>query len=150
MFKKLIEKHKQKQLDKTLDKPVFTLGDLCVGEIVLFKKSEYIGFLTDRHYYRIAKKLAFLYETEYKKYRHIVSNQDLFEMGSYHSIIGDYAVHNVRKFQDTFPIFMRKHNFTPDTKVSLRFIIENEDKLNKELDENQEKNELFEYPFDIT
>lgn len=149
MLKKLIEKHKQKKFNKTLDKPVFTLSDLRVGEIVLFKKSEYIGFLTDRHYYRITKKVAFLYETEYKKYRHIVSNQDLFEMGSYHSIIGDYAVHNVRKFQDAFPIFMRNHNFTPDTKVSLRFIIKNEAKLNKELAEHIEVNELFEYPFDI-
>ena len=70
-------------------------------------------------------------------------------MGSYHSSIGDYAVHNVRKFQDAFPIFIRKNHLTNESKVSLRFIIENEDKLNKELAEHIEVNELFEYPFDI-
>ena len=102
MFKKLIEKHKQKQYEKTMNKPEFKLGDLYVGEIVLYKQCEPIGFGTVNHHYSIAKKFAFLTETGYCKYCHIKSKQILTEMGAYKSIVGDYAVHNVKKFQETF------------------------------------------------
>ena len=149
MLKKLLEQLKQKKIEKENNRPQFKLGNLYVGEIVLYTDREDIGFGTRYDHYNIVKKFAIFTEAGYNKYCHIKSGQMLYEMGSYKSVVGDYAVHNVRKFQDAFPIFMRNHNFTPDTKVSLRFIIENEDKLNKELAEHIEVNELFEYPFDI-
>lgn len=143
MLKKLIEKHKQKQTEKILNKPAFRLCDLYVGEIVFYKKCEKVGTEKYDHHYREVKKFAFLYEIGYGKYRHIVSSQDLCELGGYNSIIGDYAVHKVRKFEEAFPLYMRKNNLKPNSKVSLKFIYENEKSINEELAPNQKLNDLF-------
>ena len=67
----------------------------------------------------------------------------LYEMGSYKSVVGDYAVHNVRKFEKALCIYMRKNKFTSSTKVSRVFIEENETKINLELNPDQEINEIF-------
>ena len=59
------------------------------------------------------------------------------------SIKGDYTFNNVRTFQEAFPLFMRNNNATASTKVSRVLIEENEEKINKELDPNQEIVDLF-------
>ena len=143
MLKKLVEKHKQKKLEKKLNKPEFKLDDLFVGEIVLYKDRKNIGFGTVDHHYSIAKKFAFLTEFRYCKYCHIKSKQILVEMGAYESIIGDYAVHNIKKFQEAFPLYMRKNNLTPSSKVSLKFIIDHEDEMNNQLDPDQKVIDMF-------
>ncbi len=143
MFKKLIEQHKQKQYEKIMNKPEFKLGDLLVGEIVLYKKCEKVGPGKYDHHYREVKKFAFFYETNSHEYCHIISGQKLTKMGDYNSIIGDYAVHNIRHFKEAFPLFMRKHNLKPNSKVSLRFIYENEKSMNEELAPDQKVVDLF-------
>ena len=143
MIKKLIEKHKQKQLKKIMNTAVYQLEDLYVGEIVFYVKRECVGSDRFDHHYRIVKKFAFLYEIGYEKYRHVISAQPLIELGGYNSVIGDYAVHNVRKFQEVFPIYMRKNNLTPSSKVSLQFIIDGEKIMNEKYAFNQDVNELF-------
>ena len=150
MLKKLIEQIKQKKLEnkaikleKLRNKPEFTLGDLYVGEIVLQKKRRAAGLGITDHYYKIVKAFAIFTETEYNRYVHIKSNQELYNLTSYKAIVGDYAVNNVRKFQEAFPLFMRKNNFTTSTKVSRVFIEENENKMNEQLDPNQEIVDLF-------
>lgn len=143
MFKKLIEQHKQKKFEKIMNKPEFKLGDLLVGEIVLYKKCEKIGPGKFDHHYREVKKFAFFYETNNHDYCHIISGQKLHIMGDYDSIIGDYAVHNIRPFKEAFPLFMRKHNLSDDSKVSYNFIITHEKEMNEQLNPNQKINELF-------
>ena len=114
-----------------------------INRIVLYKKCENVGFGVVDHHYKEIKKFAIFTEVDYQKYCHIKSNQKLYEMGAYKSIVGDYAVHKIRTFEETFPLFMRKNNFTTSTKVSRVFIEENEDKMNEQLDPNQEIVELF-------
>ena len=143
MFKKLIEKHKQNKDKKFLNKPSFKLGDLYVGEIVLYKNRKSAGLGKVDHYYEEIKKFAFFYEIGYNKYRHIISGQELFELGSHNSIIGDYAVHKIRPFNEVFPLFMRKHDLKSNSKVSLSFIIKNENEINSELAPEQEVIDLF-------
>ena len=144
MFDKLIKSIKQRKeekeaikLEKIMNKPEFRLCDLYVGEIVFYKKCENVGLGIVDHRYREVKKFAFFYKIDYEKYRHIVSNQELCELGSYNSIIGDYAVLNVRKFEEAFPLFMRKHNLKPNSKVSFNFIRNNEKDMNTELAPDQ-------------
>lgn len=143
MLKKLYEQLKQKKVDKQNNKPRFKLGDLYVGEIVLYTDREDIGFGTRYDHYNIVKKFAIFTETGYKKYCHIKSGQTLYEMGCYKSIVGDYAVHNVRKFEKALCIYMRKNKFTSSTKVSRVFIEENEDKINNELRPDMEIVDIF-------
>jgi len=145
MLKKLIKNYQQRKQEKLINKPIFKIGDLFVSEIVLYKKREHIGPGEYLHHYKEIKKLAFFYLCDYDKYRHIISGQDLRELGSYYSSIGDYAILEPKKFQEAFPIFMRRNKFDESTKVSLQFIINNEESLNKELDPNQKVNEIFQY-----
>lgn len=143
MLNILREKLKQKNMEKLNNKPKFKLGDLYVGEIVLYTAREDIGFGTRYDHYNIVKNFAIFTETGYKKYCHIKSGQTLYEMGCYKSIVGDYAVHNVRKFEKALCIYMRKNKFTSSTKVSKIFIEENETKINHGLSPDQEINEIF-------
>ncbi len=147
MFKKLIEKYKQKQNWKILNKEVFKLDDLYVGEIVLYKKREDVCFGKIDHHYSEIKKHAFFYKCGHQKYRHVISGQELSELGKYGSIVGDYAVHNLQKFEEVFPIFMRKYNLKPSSKVSLLFLIKGEENMNKEFKTIQENVELFNHPY---
>lgn len=150
MFKKIFEKYKQTKLEneatkleKQRNKPEFKLGELYVGEIVLYKKREYTGFGISDYYYNEVKNFAFFTKAGYEKYCHIKSGQMLIKMGAYESIVGDYAINKIRRFEEAFPIFMRKNNLTLSSKVSRAFIEENEDKFNKELMPNKEVVELF-------
>ena len=150
MLKNLTEKLKQKKieiqeikLEKKHAKPQFSLGNLYVGEIVLHKNYKPAGFGIVDHYYKIEKKFAVFTEIGYRKYCHIKSNQKLYDMCSSYSIIGDYAVHNAKKFKEVFPIYMRENKLSSSTKVSYQFIVEFEEKFNKQLDPNQEINDLF-------
>lgn len=150
MLKKLLENLKQRKqekleikLEKQRNKPEFTLGELYVGEIVLQKKRQAGGLGITDHYYKIVKAFAIFTETEYNRYVHIKSNQELYALTHHKAIVGDYAVNNVKTFQEAFPLFMRKNNFTTSTKVSRAFIEENEDKMNEQLDPNQEIVDLF-------
>ena len=143
MLKKLLEQLKQKKIEKENNRPQFKLGNLYVGEIVLYTDREDIGFGTRYDHYNIVKKFAIFTESGYNKYCHIKSGQILYEMGSYKSVVGDYAVHNVRKFEKALCIYMRKNKFTSSTKVSKIFIEENETKINLELNPDQEINEIF-------
>lgn len=150
MLKKLFEMLKQRKeekeaikLEKIMNKPEFRLCDLYVGEIVFYKKREDVGLGKVDHHYRKVKKFAFFYEIGYNKYRHIISGQELYELGSYNSIIGDYAVHKIRPFNEVFPLFMRKHDLKSNSKVSLNFIIKNENEINAELAPEQEVIDLF-------
>lgn len=150
MLNKLIEKLQQTKqnkeaikLEKIRNKPQFSLGDLYVGEIVLQKKRQAAGFGITDHYYKIVKAFAIFTETDYQKYLHIKSNQLLYDLTSHKAIVGDYAVNKVRTFQEAFPLFMRNNNFTSSTKVSRAFIEESEEKMNNNLDPNQEICELF-------
>ena len=102
MLKILTEKLKQKKaekqelkLKKEHAKPQFTLGNLYVGEIVLYKKREDIGFGKVDHYYNEVKKFAVFTKTGYNEYRHIKSGQKLYDMCSSFAVTGDYAVYNV-------------------------------------------------------
>ena len=147
MFKKLLDRYREKKNEKILNKEIFKLDELYVGEIVLYKKCEDIGLGEVEHIYREIKKFAFFYECDYKKYRHIISGQELYVLGDYKSIIGDYAVHNLRKFEEVFPRFIRKHNLTLSSKVSLLFLIQGEENMNKELAPNQKSDELFNYRY---
>lgn len=148
MLKKLREKLYQKKIEKEAvklkkqrNKPEFKLGDLYVGEIVLYRKSEYSGNFIYTHYFHPIKKFAFF--TKYAfDYTHIKSNQVLKEIGIT-SIKNDYAVNNVKSFQEAFPLYMRNNNLSASTKVSRTFIEENEAKINNELDPNQEIVDLF-------
>jgi len=143
MLKKLIEKHKQTKAIKEYRKPTYKLGDLYIGEIVLYKKCKNVGLGKVDHYYEIVKKFAFLIETGYQKYCHIKSGQTLIEMGGYHSVEGDFAVHRVRKFEKASPIYMRKNNLSSSHKVSKEFIVRYEEEMNKILAPEQIVDELF-------
>ena len=150
MIKNLTEKLKQKKferqeakLEKKNTKPQYSLGDLYVGEIVLHKNYKPAGFGIVDHYYRIEKKFAIFTETGYNEYCHIKSNQKLYDMCSSCSIIGDYAVHNAKKFKEVFPIYMRENNISNSTKVSYQFIVDFEENFNKQLAPEQEVVELF-------
>ena len=150
MLKKLREKLYQKKiekeavkLEKQRNKPEFKLVDLYVGQIVIQNKRECAGFGSYTHFYKIIKRFAFFTKVEYTKYAHIKSNQILYDLTSHNAIIGDYAVNNVRPFQEVFPLYMRNNNLSPSTKVSRVFIEENEEKINNELDPNQEVIDLF-------
>ncbi|MBO5954765.1 MAG: hypothetical protein J6Q13_02205 [Clostridia bacterium] len=89
------------------------------------------------------KKFAILTEVGYQKYLHIKSQQEMHVLGSCFSTIGDYTVNNVEKFAEKSKIYIRNNNFTPKTKVSLNFIVDYEDNINKLLDPAQEIVELF-------
>ena len=66
MLKKSIEKYIRKKeekerihLEELRNRPEFKLDDLYVGEIVLYKKSKYIGYGVYNNYFRPVKKVAF-------------------------------------------------------------------------------------------
>ena len=143
MLKKLIERFKEKAEERKRNKPEYRIGNLYVGEIVLYKNSEYIGYCTYNHTYKPIKKYAILIERSYGKYKHVKSGQILTEMSCYDSTPGDYAVHNIRKFEKASPIYMRKNKLTPLTKVSRAFIEDFENSINESLDPNQKVDELF-------
>lgn len=149
MLKKLLENLKQRKqekheikLEKQRNKPEFTLGELYVGEIVLYKKSKYIGYGVYNNYFRPVKKVAF-FTKHYSNYTHIKSGQILKEMDSCLSVENDYAIIDIKTFQEAFPIYMRKNNLTLKSKVSRAFIEESEDELNLKIDPNQKICELF-------
>jgi len=64
-------------------------------------------------------------------------------MCSSYAVIGDYAVNNIKPFIEVFPLYLRKNNLAPSTKVSRTFIEESEEKMNHELNPNQEDYEMF-------
>ena len=143
MLKKLIERFKKQAEERKRNKPEFRIGDLYVGEIVMYKNREYVGDGVFEHSYTIVKKYAILIETGYHKYCHIKSGELLTKMGAYDSTIGDYAVHRIRKFEKASPIYMRKNKLSPLTKVSRAFIEDFENSINELLAPNQKVDELF-------
>ncbi len=143
MIKRIIEERRVKKQEKLRNKPTYKLDDLYVGEIVIYKQVKNVGLGKRNHYYDIIKKVGILSYVGYEQYHHIKSGQDLYELGEYKSIVGDYAVNNLRKFEKACPIYMRKNNFTPSTKVSLAFIEEFEDIINQQIAPDLEVDELF-------
>ncbi len=148
MFKKLIEKHEQKKfeketvkLEKKRNKPEFQLKDLYVAEIVLYKKSDYVCSGVYDNFYLPVKKIAF-FTKHFSDYIHIKSGQILKEMDCL-SVENDYAVINIKTFQEAFPIYMRKNNLTLTSRVSRVFIEENEDQINAKFAPNQKVVDLF-------
>ena len=143
MLERLIEKYRKKNVAKERRKLKYKISDLYIAEIVYYKRCESVGFGKFDHYYDMVKKYAIFTEKGYNKYQHVKSGQILAEMGGYESIVGDYAVHRVRKFEKASPIYMRKMHYTTDTKVSREFIEKFEDEMNRILDSNQEVVDLF-------
>ena len=60
------------------------------------------------------------------------------KLGGWDAIVGDYAVRNIKKFQEAFPIFMRKNKCNPSTMASLAIIELMEDKMNEQLAPDQQ------------
>mgnify|MGYP003299782288 CR=1 FL=1 len=52
MLKNFIKKLKQKKFEKIINKPEFKIGDLLVGEIVLYKKCEKVASGKYDHHYQ--------------------------------------------------------------------------------------------------
>ena len=73
---------------------------------------------------------------------HIKSGQILKEMDCL-SVENDYAIIDIKTFQEAFPIYMRKNNLTLASKVSRVFIEENEDQMNAKLAPDQKVVDLF-------
>ena len=130
--RKLEEKQKQLE-EEERNRPKYTLDQLYVGEIVLFEKQVYLGAQVNENFYKPVKKYAILMKIGYEEYLHFKSGQKLQKLGGWDAIVGDYAVRNIKKFQEAFPIFMRKNNYTPSTMASLEIIELMEDKMNEQL-----------------
>ena len=147
MFDNLIEKLKQKKLEKERKaeeenrkrqekeryKTQYTLDELYVGEIVLFDSQVYEGHDWYTNNYYPVKKYAILIKIDYEEYLHLKSGQKLQKLGGWNAIVGDYTVRNVKTFQEAFPRFMRRNNFTPSTRASLEIIELMEDTMNEQL-----------------
>ena len=143
MLRKLIEKHKQTKAIKQYRKPTYKLGDLYIGEIVLYKYRENVDFGIIDHHYEMVKKFGFFIKIGYEKYRHIISGQELFEIDGHQSTVGDFTVNRVRKFEKASPIYMRKNNLSSSDKTSKAFIEKYEQEMNKILAPEQVVDELF-------
>lgn len=150
MLKKLAEKLNQNKikkenlkLEKQRNLPKFQLNELYVCEIVLYQQCVPEGHGIVSHYYKEVKKFAIFTKVGYDKYLHMKSKQTLTEMGGTNSVIGDYAVRNIRKIHKACPIYLRTCNLTPTSKVSTAFIETLEDDMNQLLRPDQEVIELF-------
>ena len=143
MFKKLIENYKQEKTKNAYNKPIYKLGDLYIGEIVLYKYREDVDFGIIDHHYEMVKKFGFFKKIGYEKYRHIISGQELFEIDGHQSTVGDFTVNRVRKFEKASPIYMRKNNLSSSDKISKAFIEKYEKEMNKILAPEQVVDELF-------
>lgn len=137
MFKKLLDRFKKKPKEET-----FKIKDLYVGEIVFLVDKKFIRRSID-YEYQTVKKGVFLTEIGYGKYSHIKSGQKLIEMNTLDSKVGDYAVFDLKKFEDQHPIYMRKANLTPEDKFTKSFICEIEDTYQKKYAPNHKVDELF-------
>lgn len=143
MIRKLFEKNKLKKIEKALNKPTYQLKDLYVGEIVYFKNREFTGYGKCDYYYRPIKSFAIFSKIGFKSYIHIKSGQILCDIDSSDALVGDYVVHKIKLFQEVFPIYMRRENMTPTTKVSKTFIDGTEDKINEQKEDSIDKIETL-------
>lgn len=143
MLKKLTENLKNRKIEKERNKEQFELNNLYVGEIILFKKSVPVRKGVNNNYYTYVKKVAIFTTDDHKAYKHVKSGQILWEMGKNESIVGDFAVINLKKFPERFPIYMRKNDLNKSTLVSQAFIETFEEEKNLELAPDQKVDELF-------
>jgi len=139
--RKLEEQQKQLK-EQERNTPTYTLFQLYVGKIGLYKDCEEREFENEWFFYR-AKPYAIFIKVGHSKYRHLKSKQELYDIKSYGAIKGDYVAADIKPFQEAFPIYMRKNNLTLSTKVSIATIEEWEDSMNEELAPNEDVVDLF-------
>ena len=140
MFKKLIEKHKQKKVEEYINEPRFEIRDLHVGDIVLLKKRETTNGITTSFYKEI-KKSVIVHYTGSIRYNHIKSKQILKEV--FWAEINDYALTKIKTFREKFAIYMRKKNLTDDSLLSIKQVLQLEDALQTGLIDDLTADEIF-------
>ena len=135
--RKLEEQQKQLK-EQERNEPKYMLDKLYVGEIVLFERQAYLGGNVNESFYKPVKKYAIFTKIGYEEYLHLKSGQKLQKLGGWDAIVRDYTVRDIKKFQERFPIFMRKNNLSPFTRVSLECIEQLEDEMNSQLAPDQQ------------
>lgn len=140
MLKKLFEKL-QKNKDNTKNtKPQYKLDNLYFGEIALLKDREWESIFITNYKYMSLKQFALLEKIEGDKYHHMKSCQNLYDITSGYSHLGDYAIVKPKKFTDHFGLYMRANDLTPKSKLTLLQIIELEDLANESIKNNEDNN----------
>lgn len=141
MFKKSIEKHQRKKVEKFINEPRYTIEDLRVGEICLKKGKRYDGADITTYFYQTIKEKAILLSQTCITYTHIKSKQDLNELAYAH--VGDYAITNLKDFEEVFAIYMRNKNLTSESKLSIKQVLQLEDALQTGLIDDLTAHDLF-------
>ena len=142
MLKKILESLKQKREEKLKDKPMYEISSLRTANIVRLENKTPTNHHSYECEYRIVKDFAIIQHSHYSfAFIHIKSKQELREMFFTH--IGDYAVDNIRDFEDYFAKFMRINGLTPKDKLSYNQIVAIENKLNTVSHTDELANKLF-------
>lgn len=143
MLKKLRENLKIKREKKLKDKPLFQIAHLKTAEIVKLESRTPTDHGSYIYEYRTVKDLAIIELSSISlwSYTHIESKQELREMIRAH--IGDYAVDNVRDFEDTFSKFIRLNGLTKYDKLSYNQIVKLENEINTTKHNDKLANHLF-------
>lgn len=127
MLKRLIEKHRDKKLEKERNKPKYYVDELYVGELVHIVDKKYVGRNTNTTY-RIKKKFVILTLHGFASYRHIKSGEIIHSTLT--APIGDFAINKEMEFRKKCPILVRRLGLDDNTKLSENVIVSLEDGLN--------------------
>ena len=143
MLKKLLENLRTKKEEKLKDKPLFQIADLKTATIVKLENRTPTDHGSYIYEYRTVKDLAIIELSSISlwSYTHIKSKQELREMIRAH--IGDYAIDNVRDFEDTFSKFIRLNGLTKYDKLSYNQIVALENEVNTIKHNDNFANQLF-------
>ena len=133
MLEKLFEILKNRKKEKQLNEPKYKISELYIADIVLLKEHFYSGD-TSNYKFKNIKQNAILVHSNWSSFIHIKSGQKLKDM--FWSSVNDYALNNVKHFREKLAVYMRVHNLTEDSKLSVKQILELEEALQHEkLDE---------------
>ena len=142
MLKKLREKLKIKKEEKEFNKPQFYIYELYVGNIIDLKYKAYQrGGKTYIEYKEIKKHAILKYESissfvHLKSGRHL---KDAFFMQN-----AGICIENSTSFSNLFENLMIEYNLTPNSKVSLHFIVDLKNALNKDYVAKNQIEKIFE------
>ncbi len=142
VIKKRKLERKQEKIEQEYQRLQFEISQLYVGEIVLYKERINKGNNISNYRYYPVKKFAIFTQTGASQYLHIKSKQKLHKMGLF-AIEGDYAVINIKTFQERFAIAMRNYNLDLSSKISMVVIEELENQMNNKHAPEQNVPELF-------